>query len=293
MMDIEQRVRDNLSAAANSLVVPEPEHEIATGGSRYRNSRVMVALAGALVVIAIVAIPVFLLDLGDSESAGPLTTVASTTTLATTTTSSSPDSTIGSYGLTILDTSDGDTRFVLAAERIDSEDPPTATVTLLALPDGGDEPLGEVVVGDPGGFFWNPVIDPTGICTTDISSTPEAARISFQVRLSASLGCTAPYTYEVRDGVLSAVPVSAEEVANLFMSVWSGGGEQTTMATLATPDAIQEAGALDAPSNPVLTGCEGAAGSMYCTWQDAGQDIVVRVDNVDRPPMVAEVRLGG
>ncbi|MFZ0627285.1 MAG: hypothetical protein WAN34_12380 [Acidimicrobiia bacterium] len=292
-MDLEKRVRDNLSAAAESLVVPEPAGDPVGKRPRFRNSRVMVALAGAAAVVVVVAIPMFLLDFGGSESAGPVTTAGSTTTIATTTTSLSPGPTIGSYGLVLLDTSDGGTRFVMAAEKIDAEDPPTATVKLLALPDGGDEPFDEVVVGDPGGFFWNSVTEPTGICTTDFSSAPEAARITFQVRLSASLGCTAPFAYEVRDGVLSEVPPSAEAVANLFMSVWSGGAEQTTMATLASADAIQQASELGPPSQPVLTGCEGAAGSVYCTWQDARQDIVVRVDNVDQPPVVAEVRSGG
>lgn len=296
-MDFEQRVRDNLATAAENLVVPEPSGEIVTIRSRYRTSRVGVALAGAAVVVAIVAVPVLLFDRAGSEPAGPISTVGIATTSTSeppaTTTSTTPGQTLGSYGLTLLDTSDGDTRFVFAAEKGDSEDPPTATISLLALPDGGDEPLGVLVVGDPGEFFWNSVIEPDGICTTDITSTPEAARITFQVRLSSSLGCTAPYAYEVRDGILSEVPATAEEVANLFMSVWSAGAEQTTMSTLASPDAIQQANALGAPSSPRLTGCDGAAGSVYCTWQDGGQDILVRVDNVDQPPMVAEVRLGG
>lgn len=294
-MDLEKRVRDNLNAAAEALTVPEPNAGVVAKARPRRASRLTVVLAGAAAVTALVAVPVILMNLGGPDVASPLTSVGSTTTIVTTTTmpttttADSPGSTLGSYGLILEDTGDGDVRMVIAAERIDVEDPPTATIRLLALPAEGDEPLGEAVVGDPGGFFWNSVVGPAGVCTSDFSSTTEAVRLTFQIRLSASLGCSAPYAFEVRDDALSEVQPSAEAVANLFMSVWSGP-DQTMMTSLASPDAVEQANALGTPTRPVLTGCEGAAGSVYCTWADDGRDLIVRVDNVDQPPIVVEVR---
>jgi hypothetical protein len=285
-MSVEQKVRDNLTAAADALVVPEPRRQATTKTAPGWRRRLTVAAAGAAAVIALVAIPVILTNLGDTGQ-GPATPID--TTLASTTTTVPETSTSPApYGFTLLETSTASTRFYVSADQVGSDDPQAATVELLALPVDGDQPIDDVIIGDEGGFFWNTVTDVDGVCSLFSSTNSSVDRVVLQVRLSSSIGCSSPYVYELRDGSLAAVDPVANEIAQLFIDAWKAG-DQTTMAGLASSEATQDANGIEAPVDPVFSMCEGTAGSSYCTWTDSGRNLTIRVQEVDQPPVVIEV----
>jgi hypothetical protein len=88
-------------------------------------------------------------------------------------------------------------------------------------------------------------------------------------------------------------PASAEGAAGMFRYAWLAG-DRERMAGYGSAAAVEQASAipLDRWGAAQEDGCEGAAGSVYCTWRrDDGARLVLRVGNVERPPQVLEVRV--
>lgn len=46
------------------------------------------------------------------------------------------------------------------------------------------------------------------------------------------------------------------------------------------------------PGEAVFSTCEGAAGSVYCTWEAAGTVYVVRISSIEPTPQVTEFTAG-
>ena len=75
------------------------------------------------------------------------------------------------------------------------------------------------------------------------------------------------------------VPPTGLSYAELFVWYWvqgdRGGAEQ-----LGTPEAVSAIFAAEAPAAaPVLRDCEGAAGTLYCTFDGVGYTLIVRLGN--------------
>ncbi|MDY7100660.1 MAG: hypothetical protein S0880_05685, partial [Actinomycetota bacterium] len=72
-------------------------------------------------------------------------------------------------------------------------------------------------------------------------------------------------------------------------------GSSDAVAALSTPEASGQAEALGgAAAAPwQLDTCEGAAGSAYCTFTADGAELVVRVGQVEQPPLVTEITVQG
>lgn len=87
-------------------------------------------------------------------------------------------------------------------------------------------------------------------------------------------------------------PQSAEEVARAFVDAWRAGDDDA-LAELGEPDAVAAAHAAAAAADAGWTfeRCEGAAGSVYCSWTSAEGTAVVRVRNVGEPRLVMEFRV--
>jgi hypothetical protein len=77
-------------------------------------------------------------------------------------------------------------------------------------------------------------------------------------------------------------------VARLFVEAWRQGSE-AAMEILATPEAAAQSAAIEPPSVIAFQQCEGAAGSVYCTWRVDDGEVVVRVSNVEPVPRVTEL----
>ena len=301
MNSLEDRVRDALKATADSLVVPEPRRRpVKTRPPFWRTPMGIVATA-ALATVLLIALPLILVNPGfqGSEPSSPATTPAPTTvppsetTTVPPTTTAPPTTTSTSSGAQeaippLADINTSTAQFILRASGNHDVDPPTATVLLWANTPDGSTLLDEIQVGETDAFFYNTVIDVDGVCAFYASSS-EPERVVVQMRLSSSLGCSQPFVYELRDNGLVVVDATAEEIGSLFVEAWRSGDE-ATMSSLATPEAVAAALAI-APTlaEPSLGTCEGAAGSIYCLVADAGQTTVIRLQNVDPPVTVVEV----
>lgn len=295
-MSIEQKLRDNLEAAADALIVPEPRRSPAPTHTPHWRHGLRFALAGAAAVLAL-AIPALILWSGGSPSSdvGAPTTdspavVGSTgqvTTLPEPSTSPSTDTaTPAETQATLAEITVGDYELALTAERVD-EDPPTATVTLQATPVGADRATDEIVVGTYAGFFWHPVTESEAVCEFAAEPTADGADVEVQILLSASLGCSQPFGFVLISGELSPGEQAPEDVALAFVSAWQAGDEEL-MSELADPDTTGLTADLPRPSDPVYSYCEGAAGSTYCTFEDDSGELVVRVRN-EPPARVIEL----
>jgi hypothetical protein len=92
--------------------------------------------------------------------------------------------------------------------------------------------------------------------------------------------------FELSGNPLAARAAEAVDVATLFVEGWLHGSD-LAMEALATPEAAVQAGGIE-PFDVVFQQCEGAAGSLYCTWEGDGSSIVVRVSTVEALPRVTE-----
>jgi hypothetical protein len=297
-MSIEQKLRDNLEAAADALIVPEPRRSPAPTHALHWRNGLRFALAGAAAVLAL-AIPALILWSGGSPSSdvgAPTTdspTVVGSTGQVTTlpepsTTPSTDATTPAETQATLAEITVGDYELALTAERVDEEeDLPTATVTLRATPVGADRATDEIVVGTYAGFFWHPVTGSEAVCEFAAEPTADGADVEVQILLSASLGCSQPFGFVLTSGELSPGEQAPEDVALAFVSAWQAGDEEL-MSELADPDATGQTADLPRPSDPVYSYCEGAAGSTYCTFEDDGGELVVRVSN-EPPARVIEL----
>ena len=73
----------------------------------------------------------------------------------------------------------------------------------------------------------------------------------------------------------------------MFVDAWASGDDET-LGALATSEVLQSIGDFPAPVDPVFSFCEGAAGSLYCTYEVEEGELVIRVAN--QPPFqVTEV----
>lgn len=93
------------------------------------------------------------------------------------------------------------------------------------------------------------------------------------------------------------VPTGAEAYATAFVEAWSTG-DRATAELLGTADAVDTVFSGEGGGTWTLTGCEGAAGSSYCTFSAGGDPtVIVRVMNEAaqraQPHAVGEVRFEG
>lgn len=280
-MTLEQKLRENLEAAANALAVPEPRGAPLRTEPRSWARGLGVALTGAAAVL-VLGIPALLLWQDGSEpGVSPATSVTSPTTTVTSTPTSTaaPATTQPTESATEVFLSAymaGDHEFVLFAERVDGEDPPLATVTLRVYPVGASEPTAEAFVGTAEGFFWNVVTAPDGVCHLSAEPVGEVIDVTVELRYSASIGCAETFMFQLADGELTPREQTPEDVARRFMAAWREG-EVETMSRLADPEAVSAAEEIGAPADPMFETCEGAAGSVYCTWQDGDSRLTIRV----------------
>jgi hypothetical protein len=101
------------------------------------------------------------------------------------------------------------------------------------------------------------------------------------------------FVADVAGLTISEEPASAEGAAGMFRHAWLVG-DREAMARYGTAAAVDQAAAIPIEGWGTATddGCEGAAGSAYCTWtRDDGARLILRVGNVERPPRVQEVRV--
>lgn len=296
-MSLEQKLRDNLGAAANSLVVPEARPlPVRSGGTGWRH-RAGYAISGAVAALVLIIVPALLLGRREPSEIDTATPTATDSVVDTTAepyvapTASAPGTTIGFEEEHVLGEASTPTHlFTVKAGRSEETEPSTAVVMLGASTLDG-EPVDQTVVGEASGFFWHSVTGPGGLCLLSASPTPDGASVAVQLLLSSSMGCSEPYLFELGGGLLGPKDTSPEDVARLFVEAWQGGAT-AAFAGLATPEASDQAAALPPPVEMRFGGCEGAAGSVYCTWEGAGETLVVQVTSLEHMPVVAQVAGG-
>lgn len=299
-MSLEQKLRENLKTAADALVVPETDTTSSPSHTRRWGSGLRVALAGAAAVMAL-ALPALVLWSGDvplEDGATPSTgpeTVASTGTEVPLSTLA-PETTLPVLErMTLSEITVDDYVLVLTTIRSGEQEPPTATVTLQVTRVGATEPADESVVGAADGFFWFVVTGTDAVCEFSAESTAEGAEVSVQVVESQSMGCSDTFQFDLTAGELSPRELAPDEVARQFVAAWGLVDTETmsalaeeVMAELAEAEATRQAGVLPTPVDPLLSYCEGAAGSTYCTFEVADGELVVRV-RTERPARVEEL----
>jgi hypothetical protein len=138
-----------------------------------------------------------------------------------------------------------------------------ATLVLLAAGCGDD--------GESSTTTTAEVTTTTVAETTTTSSTPTTTA-------PPSTTAAPPTTGDPGD---DAIPTDPQDYATAFVGVWEAGDQESALVfgTQAAVDAIfaVESGG---PGTWSVTGCEGAAGSTYCTFSAGGDPtIVVRVGN--------------
>jgi len=294
-MRLEQQLHDNLEAAAQALIVPEPRRVPAPKPMPGRRRPLAFVGAGAVAALALIVIPALIINPSQPTSTMlvPVPDTESEPTNPSVVTTIAPPSTAGADADEVIlgESSIGDFRLVVSAtiEEVETE-PPVATVLMKAL-DSRDVLVDEVVIGEQGMFFWYPVSGPDGVCQLSPTPTPLGGKVGVQILLSASVGCTTPYVFEIdqSDGSLVSSEPSAEDVAWLFVEAWGLEAEQA-MESLASLEAIEQAAAMPLQKVSIPGSCEGAAGSTYCNWETEGGNLVVRVTN-GPTPLVVEVRL--
>jgi len=300
-MSVEQKLRDNLKAAADALVIPQARQISRPKPTSTWRRGPGFALAGAAAVLALALPALFLWSGGGAtpehgvpstspsvvaeSTAVPRTSSPTTTTPPTSTTVQAPD-TIGATEM-MDEVTFNDHTLALLATLVDDEEPQTATVVLRATPIGGTEPPDEAVVGVPAGFFWHVVTGDGALCEFSADQTDDGARVTVRIDESPSLGCSEPYHFMLDGDELTPDIEAPEVVAQQFVSSWEAGDEMT-MPDLADPDALSQAREMSTPAEAEFSYCEGAAGSVYCTFEVIGGELVIRV-RTEPPARVIEV----
>jgi len=150
---------------------------------------------------------------------------------------------------------------LVAAGCGDSSDSGSASVTLPPLPSTTLAPV-----------------------TTITTSTSTASTTRSTPATTSLPTTTAPTTTRVR---------ASDATAQAFFEGWVAN-DAAKMAANGEAAAVTQATALASSRNRPwnFDRCEGAAGSVYCSWLDAGQRLIIRVRNVEPPPRaVIEVRI--
>ena len=81
--------------------------------------------------------------------------------------------------------------------------------------------------------------------------------------------------------IAPTLPTSLEAYADAFVAAWHVG-DTTTLDRLGTADAVTKAHARDdlAPQTWTRSGCDGTAGSSFCTYNDPANDqLILQVGN--------------
>ncbi len=91
------------------------------------------------------------------------------------------------------------------------------------------------------------------------------------------------------------IPDNAQDYGAEFVKAWVDR-DRVRAAQLATPAAVDQAFASTAKKTPTFSGCEGAAGSVYCRWEGVEYTMTVRIANQKAaqalPDAVSEVTFG-
>lgn len=293
-MSIEQMLRENLEAAAEAIVVPPAKEMPAPRALPIWRRPLVFAAAGALAVLGL-SVPIFLMAgpfMDDPQEpaatfAAPATTSPTTTVPIVVSTTSAPfvGGSTEEEGVAIGELDRDTHHYRIIAVPGDEEEAPTATATLVV--DSAGEELARAVIGEPSAFFWHSISEPGGLCLLTTWDDGGQEVIGVQILLSPSLGCSDPYVYEFSGETLVARPAEAADIANMFVEAWRQGSD-AALEILATPEAAAQAAAIEPPEVASQAQCEGAAGSIYCTWQVDGGEMVVRVSNVEPAPRVTE-----
>jgi hypothetical protein len=86
--------------------------------------------------------------------------------------------------------------------------------------------------------------------------------------------------------------VTSEEVAEAFFEGWKAG-DRAVMEHLSEPTALEEADRLSELTSeswePEL--CEGAAGTVYCSWVSDAGTLAIGVRNIEEPHIVTSVMM--
>ena len=87
-------------------------------------------------------------------------------------------------------------------------------------------------------------------------------------------------------------PETSEDVAVAFFEAWRTQ-DRAAMELLAEPAALAEADDLAdlASENWEPQPCEGAAGTVFCSWMASAGTLAVGVQNIQEPHIVTSVRL--
>jgi hypothetical protein len=132
----------------------------------------------------------------------------------------------------------------------------------------------------------------TSVETTDRTASWIPREVGRHVLLAALVqGDT--FLATARTITIDPEPASAEGAAGMFRYSWLVA-DRERMAGYGSPAAVDQAAAIPIEGWGAAhdDGCDGAAGSVYCTWtRDDGARLVLRVGNVERPPQVLEVRV--
>jgi hypothetical protein len=88
--------------------------------------------------------------------------------------------------------------------------------------------------------------------------------------------------------------LSSEEAAKELFDAWKAGSDDAIRA-LASTAAAAAAIALEtrAPETWSFDRCEGAAGSIFCTWRRGASALIIRVENLAPPAVITEFRIEG
>ena len=73
-------------------------------------------------------------------------------------------------------------------------------------------------------------------------------------------------------------PDNPRDYAAVFAKAWADH-DSATLRRLGTDEAVRTASGTDLSTQPTLDGCEGAAGSTYCTFRAGTLTVTVRVAN--------------
>jgi hypothetical protein len=85
----------------------------------------------------------------------------------------------------------------------------------------------------------------------------------------------------------TTAPPSTQAVATAFFAGWTAKNDAALKASGSAPAVSQAEAAWPAGTTGyVFSNCQGAAGSLYCTWVRPGERVVLQADNVTVPHRV-------
>lgn len=124
-------------------------------------------------------------------------------------------------------------------------------------------------------------------CATPVPAEPTLA---LPTEAAPPTGLPEPATIAAPTAVLSA-----EEVAQAVYAAWVAG-DRSIAEPLTDPAAVADLDVLFAqPFDPAagwaFDHCEGAAGSVFCTWHGTPATLVIQVRNIEPPVQVTSIRM--